>query len=227
EDVGFEVLSAPDGPTGIETAQVAQPAVILLDMMMPGLDGIVTCERLKEDPVLADIPVVGVTSSADLGYTEKAFAAGAQFFLTKPFGAGSLVQVVELALKSTQADTATRRHQHHPRFPAELPVWCLAGAEADTARGVMGYTKNLSLGGILLLLPEKLEPGTVLRLCLGLPEGPTTADGTVMWQTSFSTAEGGILHGIRLLRFAEAGGLVQYRSFLSQIAAHQAARTEA
>jgi CheY-like chemotaxis protein len=60
---GFKVVAAFDGPTGIETARDAHPAVILLDMMMPGLDGIGTCERLKQDPVLADIPVVGMTAS--------------------------------------------------------------------------------------------------------------------------------------------------------------------
>src|SRR3972149_4230355 len=53
---GFKVLAAFDGPTGIETARDAHPAIILLDMMMPGLDGVGTCERRKQDPVLGEGP---------------------------------------------------------------------------------------------------------------------------------------------------------------------------
>lgn len=63
---GFRVLAAPDGPQGIVMARASQPAVILVDMLMPDMDGIETCERLKLDPGLEDIPVVGVTGSTDL-----------------------------------------------------------------------------------------------------------------------------------------------------------------
>lgn len=222
----FEVLSAPDGPTGIETARVAQPAVIIVDMMMPGVDGIGTCERLKRDLILADIPLVGITASADLKYTEQAFRAGAMFFLSKPFGAESLIQVVTLAAESARSDTAMHRRQLHPRFPAELSVRCLVGGDANTAREVGGQTQNVSLGGLLLLLPEKLDPGTVLRLGLGLPDGPITADSTVIWQDPQPTGDGKTSHGIRLLRFVEDAGLVQYRSFLSQIATGHVTKTK-
>lgn len=223
-DAGFEVLSAPDGPSGIETARVAQPAVIILDMMMPGVDGIETCELLKRDPVLGDIPVIGATGSEDLTYTKKAFRAGAQFFLPKPFGTATLIQVVELALESARHHTPLEGRRH-PRFPAEVPIRCFVSADANTAREVRGHTQNVSLGGLLLLLAEKLESGMVLRLRLGLPEGAVSADGTVMWQAPQPTGEGKTLHGIRLLRFTEDAGLVQYRRFLSQLAADYAART--
>ncbi len=93
----FEVLSAFDGPSGIELARAAQPAVILLDMMMPGADGLATCKQLKRDPLLRDIPVIGVTASDDLKYPEQAFRAGAHLFLAKPFGAEGLLHVVKLA----------------------------------------------------------------------------------------------------------------------------------
>ena len=75
---GYDVISAFDGLSGIERARAAQPVVILLDMIMPGLDGISTCQRLKQDPVLGDIPIVGITGPPDLTYTEKAFRAGAR-----------------------------------------------------------------------------------------------------------------------------------------------------
>lgn len=220
---GFDVLAALDGPTGIETARAAQPGVILLDMIMPDVDGIETCERLKRDPGLGDIPVVGITGSSDLKYVEKAFYAGAEFFLPKPFGAEGLVHVVRLAAEATQRETPLRLRRH-PRFPAELPVRCFVRGDADATREVLGHTQNVGLSGLLLLLPERLEPGTVLRLRLGLPQGLVTADGTVIRQVSQPTGEGKIPHGIRLMRFQEDADLVQYRRFLSEIAAGQAAK---
>lgn len=222
---GLKVLTAPDGGTGIETARAVQPAVILLDMMMPGMDGIETCEHLKRDPGLQDIPVVGITASTDLQYTVKAFRAGATFFLPKPFGLESLAQVVDLAVEAAQPKIPMQGTRRYPRFPAELPVWCLIGRKGGAAREVRGRTQNVALGGLLLLLPEQVEPGAVLRLCLGFPQGPITADGTVMWHGPQPTDEGKTPHGIRLLRFTEDTDLVQYRRFLSEIATNSEVQT--
>ncbi|HET7853051.1 MAG TPA: response regulator, partial [Candidatus Methylomirabilis sp.] len=102
--VGFEVRSAPDGASGVELAGVVQPSVILLDMMMPGIDGVATLARLKRDPILADVPVIGMTASTDLTYTGKAFRAGANFFVSKPLSRASLVRVVELAVYKVEQD---------------------------------------------------------------------------------------------------------------------------
>ena len=215
---GFDVLAASDGLRGIETARAAQPTVILLDMMMPGLDGIETCKRLKQEPALEHIPVVGITGSTDLTYTEKAFRAGAWFFLPKPFGAESLVQVVELAAEAAHPETAMQQPRHHPRFPAALPVRCLVRGDAETAQELVGQTENVSLGGLLVFLSKALEPGTVLRLRLDLANGPITAYGIVIWQYIQPLGEGKIPHGIQLLRFTEEDNLVKYRRFLSQLA---------
>lgn len=210
-DVDVEVISAPDGLSGIDMARSAQPAVIFLDMILPELDGASTCQRLKQDPAIGDIPVVGITGSPDLTYTHMAFRAGAEFFLSKPFEAESLLQVVGMAV-----DAADKLP---PRFQAEVPVRCRVGADANRSRELMGTTRNLSLGGLLLLLPQNLVPGTVVHLKLGFPEGPITAKGTVVWEGSQRTAEGRYYyHGIKLLSFAEADGLSQYTHFLSEIA---------
>jgi len=112
---GFEVLSAPDGLSGLESARRSRPAAILLDMMMPGLDGLDTCRRLKKDRVLGVIPVIAITATGDLRYTERAFYAGAEFFLPKPFGAESLVHVVTLATGAARRDAPDARMAH----PAE------------------------------------------------------------------------------------------------------------
>ncbi|MFQ5853149.1 MAG: PleD family two-component system response regulator [Candidatus Binatia bacterium] len=216
---GYEVISAPNGLPGIEMARAAQPAVILLDMILPELDGVSTCQRLKQDPILGDIPVVGITASSDFTHTEKAFHAGSEFFVSKPFLTESLLQVVDMAV-----DTAEKRspgQRLHPRFQAEVPVRCRVGADANRSREVVGTTRNLSLGGLLLFLPEKLAPGTVVCVHIDLPEGPIIAHSAVIWHNPQPRGAGKIPHGIRFLSFTDAG-LVQYRRFLSQFAAGSA-----
>ncbi|MFQ5848234.1 MAG: response regulator [Candidatus Methylomirabilales bacterium] len=219
ENAAPEVLSAFDGPTGIETARVAQPAVILLDMMMPGVDGIDTCHQLKQDPVLQDIPVVGITASPDLTYTAKAFRAGAELFLPKPFGLDNLLRVVTLASEAAERQIrVVPRHQRHPRFTVEIPVQCLINKKPHPIRGVVGHTSNVSLNGLLVFFPEKLAPGTVFQIRLGLPDGVIPVEAAVVWQNPQPVAHGRLRHGIKLLCFPEDDDLILYRRFLSQIA---------
>lgn len=217
----FEVVSAHDGWTGIALAHSAQPAVILLDMVMRGVDGITTCQRLKRDLVLRDIPVIGMTSSDDLKFTERAFHAGAEFFLPKPFQAVSLVRVVELALSLAQREASVLRRRRHPRLEASVHARCLLGGQAASSREVVGRTANVSLGGLMLCLPEMLMSGTLVRLGLNLPEGVITAHGGVLWINPQSRGDQNCRHGVRLLGFVEDSGLIRYRRFLSQVAAGQ------
>lgn len=212
----FEVLSAPDGTSGIEIARVTQPAVILLDMATPGIDWISTSAFLKQDPLLGDIPVVGITDLPDLLYIQEAFRAGVEFFLPKPFLADTLVAVVDLVAQLARCGPVM--HRCHPRFPVKVPVRCLAG-DVGTTRRAVGQTGNMSLSGLLLVLPEGLPPATVFRLQLRLPEATITAEGARVWQGPQPMHDGRTRHGVRLLRFVEDVGLVRYRQYLGQVAA--------
>ena len=98
----IEVISAKDGPSGIQRAKDEKPAIIILDIMMPKMDGYEVCRRLKADPVTRDIPVVMLTASNDPQLTQKAFEAGAVACLTKPYGRRSLVNCVDMALASSE-----------------------------------------------------------------------------------------------------------------------------
>jgi two-component system cell cycle response regulator len=80
----FQVLQAADGETCLEMAAKELPDLILLDVMMPGLDGFETCRRLKSDPALRHIPVVMVTALDQRQDRIKGLDAGADDFLTKP-----------------------------------------------------------------------------------------------------------------------------------------------
>ena len=80
----FDVLSASDGRAALEIADAELPDVILLDVMMPGMDGFEVCRRLKTAPRTAGIPVVLVTALSDTANRLRGLEAGADEFLTKP-----------------------------------------------------------------------------------------------------------------------------------------------
>jgi CheY-like chemotaxis protein len=84
---GFRVEAVANGRVLLERVQVERPDVILLDWMMPEMDGPETCARLKADPLTADIPVIFVTSKSQASEVEKGRAAGAAGHLLKPFDA--------------------------------------------------------------------------------------------------------------------------------------------
>ncbi|CAN7298316.1 PleD family two-component system response regulator [Phenylobacterium sp. LjRoot219] len=80
----YEVLTATDGPSGIAVAAAETPDIILLDVMMPGMDGFTVCRKLKEDPATRHIPVVLVTALDGRSDRVAGLEAGADDFLTKP-----------------------------------------------------------------------------------------------------------------------------------------------
>ncbi|MFO1095460.1 MAG: response regulator [Planctomycetaceae bacterium] len=83
-DEGHEILMAADGRETLDVAVHKQPDLILLDIMMPKLSGYEVCQRLRQDERTKDIPVLVITALKEMGDIEKAVAAGADDFLTKP-----------------------------------------------------------------------------------------------------------------------------------------------
>jgi DNA-binding NtrC family response regulator len=83
-DLGFDVLVATDGSAALEQMAHVKPEIILLDVMMPGMDGFETCRRLKANPATADIPVIFMTALSDTGDKIRGFEAGAVDYVTKP-----------------------------------------------------------------------------------------------------------------------------------------------
>src|SRR5207253_3140404 len=82
---GFRVLVAHRGEVGIQIAQLAQPHLILLDVVLPGIDGFETCRRLKANEVTKDIPVLFMTVLTEAAEKVKGFQAGGVDYITKPF----------------------------------------------------------------------------------------------------------------------------------------------
>jgi len=96
---GWEILVATDGETALDQAEYSQPDLILLDVMMPGIDGFETCHRLKASPLMSEIPVIFMTALSDIGDKVKGFNLGAVDYITKPFEQEEVLARINLHLK--------------------------------------------------------------------------------------------------------------------------------
>jgi two-component system cell cycle response regulator DivK len=90
----YNVVFAADGAEGLTKAAECRPDLILMDLSLPVVDGWQATQRLKADPELAGIPVIAVTAHAMAGQEEKARAAGADDFLTKPIDEDVLLNML-------------------------------------------------------------------------------------------------------------------------------------
>jgi len=94
EAEGMKVLEAADGPTGLVAARTSLPDVILLDVMMPGLDGWQVAEELLDDESTSGIPIVFLTARAELRDRARGLDAGGIDYVTKPFNPIELASLV-------------------------------------------------------------------------------------------------------------------------------------
>jgi DNA-binding response OmpR family regulator len=95
EAEGLEVIEAGDGESGLELARSERPDVVLLDVMMPVLDGWQVAERLIADERTKDIPIIFLTARAELRDRERGLEAGGIAYVTKPFNPLELAVLVE------------------------------------------------------------------------------------------------------------------------------------
>jgi CheY-like chemotaxis protein len=95
----FEVLTACSGHDGVECARTGQPDAILLDVMMPEMDGPTTLAELRADPLTRDIPVVFLTAKTQAAERSRLAQLGAAAILTKPFDPLTLATQVATALR--------------------------------------------------------------------------------------------------------------------------------
>ncbi len=96
---GFQVAVAIDGENALEQIQYYKPELILLDVMMPGIDGYQTCSRIKSNPDTFDIPVIFMTALTDTEHKVRGFALGAVDYVTKPFQREEVLARVRVQLQ--------------------------------------------------------------------------------------------------------------------------------
>jgi DNA-binding response OmpR family regulator len=99
-DSGYEVTTLQEAPQTIETIRrKGKPDLIILDVVMPEMTGWEVCDKIKEDPEMANIPVMFLTVSADSKDVEKGFTLGAESYMCKPFKPMDLVERIKTIIK--------------------------------------------------------------------------------------------------------------------------------
>lgn len=91
---GYSLIEAEDGISGLAMVQELKPPLVLLDIGLPGMDGLEVVERIKADAALREIPVIALTASAMRGDRERFLAAGCDDYLSKPIQAMELIDMV-------------------------------------------------------------------------------------------------------------------------------------
>ena len=117
---GYEVRTAKDGPEALRMATLAVPDLVILDLMMPGMDGLEVCRRLR---AWSDVPILVLSARAQERQKVMALDLGADDYLTKPFGMDELTARIRAAL---------RRHRRDR--PAEAPTFTAGALTVDYAR---------------------------------------------------------------------------------------------
>ncbi len=110
---GFQVEVASDGEQGITVAQRENPDLIILDVMMPGIDGLEVCRRLRDNPTTRDVPILMLTAKDEVGDRIMGLKTGADDYVTKPFDFYELLERIRAILRrqnrarSSQGGTTT------------------------------------------------------------------------------------------------------------------------
>ena len=164
EQVGHMVLVALDGTTALERMNRLKPDIVLLDAMMPGIDGFETCRRIKANAEFEDVPVVFMTALTESEHVVEGFAAGGVDYVTKPI-------VPEQVLARVGSHLRTDRSLRDARLAAQQPPVRDAGAvraalarryqltarEVEVLEWVACGKTNRDIGEILGLSPRTVN----------------------------------------------------------------------
>lgn len=97
---GYKVTGASDGLAALKEIELNRPDLILLDIMMPGIDGFEVCRRVKENPVTQSIPIIMLTAKKSSADQARGAEVGADAYLTKPFKSGKILETIDKLLQN-------------------------------------------------------------------------------------------------------------------------------
>jgi signal transduction histidine kinase len=140
DQAGYEVLIEMDGTQGIKQAQVNSPDLILLDVMMPGIDGFETCRQLKNNPLTQNIPIIFMTALSDTVDKVKGLQLGAVDYMTKPFHREEVLARIQVHLRLRQVTLELEQHKQELEQKVEDRTAALALAKQQAE--VANHTKS-------------------------------------------------------------------------------------
>ncbi|KKJ76625.1 response regulator PleD [Kiloniella litopenaei] len=151
----FEVITASDGQSALEIAAKEMPDIILLDVMMPGMDGYEVCSRLKSDPKMRHIPVVMVTALSEVSDRVRGLEVGADDFLTKPLNDVALfARVRSLVRLKMMTDELRVRQEASSRFESIGSGVSDEDEAISNANILLAETNDLAASKIINFLTE-------------------------------------------------------------------------
>ena len=175
-EFGFTVLLKQDGGKALELLQRKLPDLILLDILMPGLDGFETCHRLKQNPDTKDIPVIFMSALTDTVDKIKGFELGAVDYITKPFQYEEVLARVKahLTIQHLQRDLQRKNHELQELLERERKIQeDLRLNLSITLPHELRTPLSTILGFAQLLMNQTalLEPAKIVRYAQGIYEG--------------------------------------------------------
>jgi CheY-like chemotaxis protein len=198
---GYSVLSAPDGKQGLKLAQEQRPDAIVLDIIMPGLDGWSVLRALKSNPEISDIPVILATV---LGDRDMGLALGAAEHVTKPIEAGPFLETVRRVIPPGPADVLVVDDDARTREILNRILVKEGWSVREAADGIAGLEEVRRARPGLVLLDLMMPGMDGLEMLAELRKDPATRELPVVIVTSkdLTKEERGWLEG-------QAGGLFQ------------------
>jgi CheY-like chemotaxis protein len=189
-DVGYEVHLAQDGVEALDRVEAVDPDLMILDLMMPSLDGWGVMERLKAHP--RPPLVVLLTARGDAESFARGMRAGAAAYLTKPFRFHELIATVQGLLASEGKPAAVHaERRREPRRPVTVDVKVLGRDETPIA---LGQVVDMSRSGLKMHLGLKIDDGFPVSVAFDLDGDPDVLiDGQVAWSHPVAR---GYAHGL-------------------------------
>lgn len=162
EDEGYRVIEATGGEEGLAMFEQEWPSCVLLDVRMPGLDGIAVCARIRALGRGADTPIIFLTAQRDVDTFDRALDAGGDDFLTKPVRPSELVARVETCLKLRRMETEVAEHVALMKRQRDDMMRLQLQKERLTAfivHDLKNPVNAMDLGAQLILRDKLLPPG--------------------------------------------------------------------